>query len=91
MPSRLPHTDPYKNALGTKAQKSPAGMAYFTGTGPASTWCHECSNFRTLQVITGKGVCLKFRKDMNLDHDAPPRPFKGATLSCKYFQADLSP
>lgn len=74
-----------------RVAKTPAGMAFWAGTGPKGKTCRECAHY-TFQgygsdSILKKGPCQKYVSYRGIDtHKIPFR-----TAACKYFELNEKP
>lgn len=73
--------------LADKRARTPPGMAFWAGTGPANTTCRGCQHWRSGGYLIGTGMlmdspCGKYESMMN-GETGPRLPH--FTPSCKYF------
>ncbi len=61
--------------------KTPAGMAFWTGTGPEGKTCGDCGYFHG----TSKGRCRKYRELAGRNG----LRFRRSSAACKYFEPSL--
>ena len=79
--------------LARKIAATPAGMAFWTGTGPEGATCVQCGFFTSTGYLYGS--CEKnaaFRKaqgEQSPPHEKKPKliPFHAQTAACRYFRA----
>lgn len=85
-------TEPNKE-LGEKRRKTPPGMAFWAGTGPAGKTCRECKFWENQGWLTSCGLlkdahCEKYTRMMNGNVGGRIPHF---TVACKYFEAEAFP
>lgn len=82
--------------LERKRERTPAGMAFWAGTGPVGKTCRECvhyvfSGYTSSKSANGgvlkKGPCQKFINLTNIRSNKIPFD----TESCKYFEQNPKP
>lgn len=75
--------------LASKRKRTPPGMAFWAGTGPAGATCRGCEKWDSLGYYADCGLlkdspCAKYRSMMNgTQGDKLPH----FTPACKYFEA----
>jgi hypothetical protein len=81
------------------AERTPAGMAHYAGTGPAGTTCETCGFFmgtrRTSGIGQGRmqpGRCREFMRIMRQHHGmraVPVHKVPPETASCRHYKSKV--